>query len=192
MAEGLGLAFNMALISKLEAVSASPEIIQAGLVAGYLSLPMALELSHLSKENAEILAILFKKLPMGLNKQREILQHLKEIAVREDLTLKGVLDDAPLNAILCDDSLDGNQKVHRIRTYLRKRRYPRLVEVEEKFNACVQSLGLGHGIQVAPPPGFEGSTCTMTIRIDNLDSLKRASRHISQAIENPSIATLFE
>ena len=65
-------------------------------------------------------------------------------------------------------------------------------QVEEKFNACVQSLGLGHGIQVAPPPGFEGSTCTMTIRIDNLDSLKRASRHISQAIENPSIATLFE
>ena len=188
----MGLAFNKALVAKLEAVSAAPEIVQLGLIAGHLALPVVLELSGLSQENAESLASLFQKLPMGLNKQREILQNLKEIAIREDRTLKGLIEEAPLTDILNDKGLDGNQKVHRVRAYLKKRRYPRLVAVEDNFNARVRSLGLSGEIQVSPPPGFEGSTCTMTIRVNNLDSLKCASRKISQAIENRSITKLFE
>lgn len=191
-AEALGLGFNTALISKLEEVSAAPETIQSGLVSGHLSLPIVKEFSCLSRDDAGHLALLFKKMPMGLNKQREILQNLKEIAAREDRTVSDLLEEEPLAAIINDDSLDGNQKVNSLRAYLRKRRYPRMVAVEEKFYACVRNLGLGGEIQVSPPPGFENSNCTMTIRINNLDSLKRASRKIAHAVEHPSINQLFE
>lgn len=191
-AEALGLGFNAALIAKLESVSAAPKSVQAGLVSGHLSLPIIQELAGLSQETAERLARLFRKLPMGLNKQREILQNLKEIAIREDGTLSDLLADEPIAAILNDTDADGNQKVGALRRYLRKRRYPRIVAVEEAFNTCVRNLGLRGDIHVAPPPGFEGTTCTLTIRANDVASLQRASGKLARAVENPSVSKLFE
>jgi len=192
IAKTMGLNFNGDLVSKLERILSAPEVLQAGLIVGTLSLPVMMTIADFTKEDAVALAQLFEKLPMGLNKQREILQNVKEIAIREDITIGDVIEDNLVQNILLDDALDGNQKAYQIRFYLKKRRFPRIVETEEAFKDCVKSLGLGGEIQVTPPPGFDGSTCTMTIRFNDLDSLKHAHQKISKAISNPNITTLFD
>jgi hypothetical protein len=191
VAQTMQLGFNSNLVSKLKTILNAPEILQTGIILGTLSLPVAITLAELAKEDAIALAQLFEKLPMGLNKQREVLQNVKEIAIREDMTIRDVLEDDVLRDILFDEASDGNQKAYQIRFYLKKRRFPRIVETEEAFKACVKGLGLGTEIQVTPPPGFEGSTCTMTIRFNNLESLKHAHQKISKAITNPSVTNLF-
>ena len=192
VAETLGLAFNNALVTKLKSILLAPKVVREGFIKGTLSLPVVLAMSDFAHKDALALTLFFERVPMGLNKQREIMQNVKEIAVREDMEVRHVLEDDQLQAILKDDALDGNEKARRIRFYLKRRRFPRIVAVEEAFNDRVRHLGLGGDIHVAPPPGFEGATITITIRSSDLTSLKRAHHKLSKALENPFVTHLFE
>jgi len=191
-AETMGLACNKKLIAKLNMILVAPDIIQTGLATGTLSLPVALALSAFSRDDALALANLFERFPMGLNKQREIVQNVREIAIREDRTARRVLEDDSFQAILRDDALDGNQKTRQIRVLLKKRRFPRIAEAEKAFNEGLRQLGLGGEVQVTPPPGFEGSTITLTIRANDLKGLKRACHKLTRAIENPLVTQMFD
>ena len=192
VAETLGLAFSNALVAKLKSILHAPEVVREGFIKGTLSLPVALAMSDFAQKDALALTHFFERVPMGLNKQREIMQNVKEIAIREDMGVRHVLEDDQLQAILKDDVLDGNEKGRRIRFCLKRRRFPRIVAVEEAFNERVRHLGLGGDIHVAPPPGFEGSTITITIRSSDLTGLKRAHDKLSKALENPFVTHLFE
>lgn len=191
MANSLGISLNKAFVSKLETVLSTTEATQAGLVSGKLSLPIALLLSELPNDEADAVASLFNKMPMGLNKQREVLLYLKEISARDDIPLKHLLEEDTIKSTLNNDDLDGNQKSRRIRSYLKKRRFPRLVKIETEFYDHVRALGLGGTIQIMPPANFEGSSCTMTIRFNSLNALMRAHHKISDALDNPIASKLF-
>ena len=190
MAKALGISLNKAFISKLKTILSTTQIIQDGIILGTLSLPIALLLSDLSNDDADAVALLFKKIPMGMNKQREVLLHLTEISARDDIPLKRLLEEDAIESTLNSD-LDGNQQSSKIRSYLKKRRYPRLVNVEEHFHEQVGELGLKGAIQVMPPANFEGSSYTLTIRFDSLNALTRAHRKLSDAINNPIASQLF-
>jgi hypothetical protein len=161
-------------------------------VLGWLSLPIVLLLKELPTEDALAVTSLYESLPMGLNKQREVLLFLKEISARDGVPLKRLLEEESLNEILNNDNIDGNVKSRQLRAYLRKKRFPRLVEVEEAFHENVHALNLGGAIQVSPPPQFEGCRFTMTIRFDSLAALKKAHQKIATAIENPQASSLFD
>ncbi|MGV7223034.1 MAG: ParB/RepB/Spo0J family partition protein [Nitrospinales bacterium] len=190
MAKALGISLNRAFISKLKTILSTTQIIQDGLILGTLSLPIALLLSDLSNDDGDTVAMLFNKIPMGMNKQREVLLHLTEISARDDIPLKRLLEEDTIQNTLNSD-LDGNQQSRKIRSYLKKRRYPRLVSVEERFHEQVGELGLNGAIQVMPPANFEGSSYTLAIRFDSLNALTRAHRKLSDAINNPIASQLF-
>jgi ParB/RepB/Spo0J family partition protein len=190
MANALGISLNKAFVSKLKAVLATTETIQDGIILGTLSLPIALLLSELSNDDADTVALLFKKIPMGMNKQREVLLYLTEVSARDDIPLKRLLEEDTIKSTLNSD-LDGNQKSRKIRYYLKRRRYPRLVSVEERFRKQVDAIGLNGAIQVMPPANFEGSSYTLTIRFDSLNALTHAHRKLSDAINNPIASKLF-
>lgn len=191
IAQALGLSLNLGYAAKLRMVHTCSEAIQDGLVQGILSLPIVALLAELPKKDADALALIFIRLPMGLNKQREILHHLKEIAARDGLPIMALFEEEELRDILARDEMDGNWKARQIRSYLKKRRYPRLVDAEERFNAYIRQLDLGTGVKIQPPPYFEGPTYTMTIRFDGLDALKRESDTIARAITDPMASKLF-
>lgn len=191
MANSLGISLNKAFAVKLKTVLSTTEATQAGLVLGEFSLPIALLLSELTNDEADAVALLFKRMPMGLNKQREVLLYLKEISARDDIPLTHFFEEDTIKGTLNNDDLDGNQKSRRIRSHLRKRRYPRLVKMEDEFYDHVRALGLGGTIQIMPPANFEGSSCTMTIRFNSLNALMRAHHKISDALDNPIAAKLF-
>jgi hypothetical protein len=128
---------------------------------------------------------------MGSNKQREVLLYLKEISARDDIPLRHLVLDGAIQNTLINDELEGNQKSRAVRSYLKTRRYPRLVSIEKQFQDRVRALKLGGAIQILPPANFEGSLCTMTIRFDSLKALEKANRKISDAIDNPIASELF-
>ena len=88
---------------------------------------------------------------LGLNKQREILTMIQEIAFREHLTVKDVLNAPELQQIMGHEKWDRSQKTVHLRQYLRRRRYPSITSVERDFEAQVQSLDLESGIALIPP-----------------------------------------
>ncbi len=191
IAQSLGLSLNHAYAAKLRTVHSCSEAVQDGIVQGKLSLPIVVLLAELPSKDADALASVFIGLPMGLNKQREILHHLKEIAARDDIAITGLFEEEGLKDILARDDMDGNRKVGQIRSYLKKRRYPHLMDVEERFENYYRQLKLGTGVKIQPPPYFEGPTYTMTIRFDGLEDLKRENDNIARAIADPMASKLF-
>lgn len=190
IAKALGISLNRTFISKLKTILSTTQIIQNGIISGTFSLPIALLLSDLSNDDADAVALLFNKIPMGMNKQREVLLYLTEISARDDIPLKRLLEEDTIKSTLNSD-LDGNQKSRKIRSYLKKRRFPRLVSVEERFHQQVGELDLKGTIQLMPPANFEGSSYTLTIRFDSLNALTRAHHKLSEAISNPIASQLF-
>ena len=192
MAALLGVPLNTAFISKMLTVLDTSETIQHGIITGNIALPIAMMLSDLSPGNAEAVATLFNILPMGLNKQREILLHLNEISARDDIPVRQLLEDERIQFILNRGDMDGNQKNRNLRLYLKKRRYPRLVEIEKQFHDKILALKLGEDIQIMPPTNFEGNTCNMTIRFACLGDLKKARHKLSDIIANPIASKLWD
>jgi ParB family chromosome partitioning protein len=192
MATLLGVPLNTAFIAKMRKVLAASETIQNSIIVGNIPLPVAMMLSELTPEDAEAVAAIFNTLPMGLNKQREILLHLNEISARDDIPVWQLLEEDGVQSILNGGDVDGNKKARSLRLHLRQRRYPRLVKIEQQFHEKIAALKLGKDIQIIPPTNFEGDTCNMTIRFSCMDDLKKARGKLSDIIDNPIALKLLD
>ncbi len=153
---------------------------------------MALELGRLDPEVAECLVEFFGQLKVGLNKQRELLLLLNEIARREDISIRHLIAEKKLQNILQNAELDRAVKRQEIRSYLRQRRFPAISRAEEKYEKLVKQLKLGSNINLIPPKDFEGMTYLMTLRFDNRQELNNMKEKFEKIIHHPSFGKILE
>ncbi len=186
-ASTLNLPGGPAYIQRLLPLARLPESIQRGILSESLPLPIALELTKLEKEEGSRLAELFSTLNPSLNKQREILGMAKEIAARDDLSVWEVFQASAIQEVVSSDHLDRNQKIHRIRRHLKHRRFPTLAREEDRFYELVNDLKLEPGVQLNPPPFFEGSVFHFSLRFSRLSELATGKKAIDRILQSPDI-----
>jgi ParB family chromosome partitioning protein len=191
-AAALGLPLSPSIAPKIRKIGQLPWPIQAGILAGTINMSMALELGRFNAEIGEILLRLFEQLKVGLNRQRELLLLLEEIAHREDISIRKVIEEKPLNEILENTELDRSFKRQKIRVYLRQRRFPTISEAEAAYDTLVKQLKLGKDINLMPPEDFEGTTFTMTFRFDNREALNKHKESLEKIIHHPSLAKILD
>jgi hypothetical protein len=191
-AKRLGLSFNSNFANKLAKLLTLADRVQDGVVKGEISLPVGLRLASLPHAAVDALTELFARLPMGLNKQREVLQYLTDIAARENVSIDYLLEEAALKRIIDNPDRDGNLKARQLRTYLKYRRNPNLVRTEQKFQENIAQLRLENNITIAHPPYFEGDTYTLSMRFKSLDQLKELLETFQKALCQPAAAKLFD
>jgi ParB family transcriptional regulator, chromosome partitioning protein len=183
----LGLFEHPAMIKKIKMVYDMPESLQNSILSNTIALATALALAELSKADARGFIRLFDALSMSLNKQREILTMVQEIAIREDKSITQVLGTPHLKNILEDKDLDKNQKARNIRTYLKQRRFPAVTAAEQSFRRHLKKLNLGKGMELIPPANFEGSTYTLKLTFNHLNELKILKNTLEVFTENPHL-----
>jgi ParB family chromosome partitioning protein len=188
----LGLPSNPSATAKAEKICQLQLKIQDGILADTINMSMALELGRLDPEVAECLVEFFGQLKVGLNKQRELLLLLKEIAKREDISIRQVIAEKKLQKILQNAELDRAVMRQEIRSYLRQRRFPAISRAEEKYENLVKQLKLGNNINLIPPKDFEGMTYLMTLRFDNRKELTNMKEKFEKIIQHPSFGKIFE
>ena len=181
----LGLPDNFSAILKLRQLSGLEPEIQEGVLSNVLSMAMALELGQMEKSSGIGLSTLFGFLKLGLNKQREILTMIQEIAFREHLSVKDVLNTPELQQIMVHEKLDRSQKTVHLRQYLKRRRYPSITSVESHFEARVQSLDLESGISLIPPRDFEGTTFSFHLKFNTLCELQHRLSRLTEVSSSP-------
>ncbi len=184
-AGALGLPDNFSAIHKLRQLSGLEPEIQEGVLSNVLSMAMALELGQMEKSSGIGLSTLFGYLKLGLNKQREILTMIQEIAFREHLTVKDILYAPELQQIMVHEKWDRSQKTIHLRQYLRRRRYPSITAVESDFEARVRSLGLESGMALIPPRDFEGTTFSFHLNFNNLVELQHRLSRLTEVSSSP-------
>jgi ParB family chromosome partitioning protein len=184
-ASALGLPDNPVIIKKIKKIGRLPGPVQDGILANTISLPIALELSTFEPHTGIALAGLFEYLKISLNKQREMISFLKEIAMRENISIDKVLKERKLKAILKNIDLDRTQKSREIRLYLRQRRFPAISQAEKAFEKHTKDLNLGNNMGLLPPKDFEGSIYSLNMRFKSLSELKRLHARLDKILQNP-------
>jgi ParB family chromosome partitioning protein len=188
----MGLPDNPSIIEKIKKLYHLPKFVQNGILSNTISLAMALELGRLKREAGECLAKLFQKLTLSLNKQREILSLVKEISLREDISILKVIENDNLQKLLTHKNLDRNQKIREVRLYLKQRRFPLITAAEKEFEKHVRKLKLGRGTKLVPPDNFEGTTYTLELFFKTLIELKDRKASLDALINNPSLNKILD
>jgi hypothetical protein len=184
-ASTLGLAKNPSMIRKIEKLYYLSRPIQNCILSNTISLSIALELGMLQTDGGIAFVDLFEKLNASLNKQREIVTLVKEIALRENISILEVLQDDDLCSILNHTEIDRTRKTQKIRMYLKTRRFPAITNAENVFQTRLKDLKLGSGIKLIPPQNFEGTTYTIMLNFKNLAELEARSAILDSIIQNP-------
>jgi ParB family chromosome partitioning protein len=188
----LGLPLSPAIVPKLKKICDLPLAIQKAILANVIDLSMALELDRFNPADGQALLGLFDHLKLGLNRQRELLLLLEEISQREETPIQQLMTEKPLNHILDNTKIDRSIKRQKVRTYLRRRRFPMISKAETQYNAFVKQLKLGPNINLMPPKDFEGMTYTMTIRFDNRKELKNLKEKLEKIIQHPGLGKILD
>jgi ParB family chromosome partitioning protein len=187
-----GLPTNPSIIKKIKKLYHLPKFVQSGILSNTISLAMALELGRLQLEAGECLAKLFQTLTLSLNKQREILRLVKEISLREDISMLKVVENDNLQKILRNKNLDRNQKIREIRVYLKQWRFPVITAAEKEFEKHVKKLKLGSQVKLIPPDNFEGTTYTLKLFFKNLIEFQERKANVDALIKNPSLNKILD
>jgi len=188
----MGLPENQSIIKKIQKLCHLSGSVQNGILSNTISLTMALELGRMQQKAGEVFAKLFETLKLGLNKQREILTLAKEISLREDIPVLKVIENNILQKILTNEDLDRNQKISKIRIYLKQRRFPVITAAEKELESHLKKLKLGNGIKLIPPDNFEGNTYFLKISFKNLIELKDRKASFDAFIQNPSLRKILD
>ncbi len=187
----LGLPNAPQVRQKLDLLTALPPSVQTGVAEGIIPLALIPEYARIPSGDAERLAAFFQRYPAGLNKQREILQTIREIARRENTAVSVVLSEALNHLPAFSRGPDGNRVLQVLRTGLRKRRHPSLAAAEDRFSETRRRLSLPPGVRLDPPPYFEGEVYTLAIRFRNPDELARMRDAVSALLSCSDFHRLF-
>ena len=188
----MGLPDNQSIIKKIKKICHLPRSVQSGILSNTISLVMALELGRLQQEAGESFAKLFEILKLSLNKQKEILTLVKEISLREDISILKVLENNVLQEILTNEDLDRNQRIRKIRIYLKQRRFPVITTAEKEFEKQLKKLKLGNQTKLIPPDNFEGTTYILKFSFTNLIELKDRKATFDALIQNPCLEKILK
>jgi len=191
-AASLGLPINPAILKKVRNLCLLPREVQHSILDESISLTMAGELEKLDPDSAVAFSRIFDQLKFSLNKQKEILTLVDEIAHRENSSIRQVLGDTGLKKILDNEDIDRTQKGNQIRAFLRQWRFPQISGAEKKYQNLYKQLKLGNDIKLTPPKNFEGVTYSLNLSFTNLAELRELKNKLDELIGHPNLKKILD
>jgi hypothetical protein len=191
-AVALGLSSNPGVVAKLKDLCRLPSAVQHGVMEGLIPLSMALELVRMEPALAIDLAEIFRELRIGLNKQREMVSLITEIAQRETISGRQVLEEPQMAGVLQAADLDRSQKARQLRKLLRQRRFPALHAAEHHFQALRKKLKLGENMHLTPPQDFEGIGMTLSVVIESIEDIGRLRDKLDELAHHPVLERILD
>jgi hypothetical protein len=126
-------------------------------------------LAALSAEDRRATLSLILPLKLGENSLRETLTLLEEISQRNQCTVRKIVEDPQIQAPLAQEELTHSQKTERLKKVLMGLRYPRIRQLEERFEKGRRALNLPPGVFLNHPPSFEGKGLKVDFQFKTLE-----------------------
>lgn len=192
-ANALGLRVNLKMAANLLSVPQMNHCLQRGLINQSIALPVALQIHEMENEKAvEVLSDLLVQLNISLNRQRELIDWVEAISRREGKSVHAILNEQDIRALRHDEQIDSRQRSAKIRQYLKKRRYPRMVEAEERYREYRRQVKLSDGMELVPPPFFEGDAYSLRISFRSSEDLKSIQKNIEDLAHSDALGDLLK
>jgi ParB-like chromosome segregation protein Spo0J len=188
----LGFPQNQKVFEKLKALSELPAAIQAGVLDEIVSFEAAVDLSKFSYGDALPFFELFKVLKLSQNKQKEVITFAAEIAIREEIQPREVLQSKEIRTILDRSELNRNEKGSKVRAFLKRRRFPALAKEEERFAKALKALKLDEHIHITAAPYFEGGSVTLRMTFKDEQDFDKRRKTLDKIARNPALKRLLK
>src|SRR5690242_6211823 len=144
-----------------------------------------------NRSDRERFSALVSALKIGQNHQRDLMEWLEEIAIRDSLGIDEILRSEALEKIESDPRLGRADKLKRIKEHIRRLRFPRLSETEDAVRKHIRTLGLEPQVRVSAPAGLEGGKLHAEFSAATLEEFKRCVGKLADAAEAQSLAEAF-
>ena len=188
----MGLPPHEKAFAHLLGVAHLEPVIQDGMVQGKICEAVAAKLAYLKEEDRKALFGLFSRIHLSASKQEEIVSYCMDISLREEIGYNTILQEREIQKIIAEDKVPLSQKGDRIRAHLRKRRFPRLSQYEEKFLQQRKNLRLPAGVQLLPPPSFEGGRFRFEIEFNHTGDLQQKAEAVMSMANNLLLKDIVE
>jgi ParB family chromosome partitioning protein len=188
----MGLHPTCKTLDSLRCLAALEPAMQDAVEKGTIPEAIAIKLANLGVEDRKAFMDLFSQVHLSLSKQEEILTYCNDISLRDSVSCREILNDAAVRQIVNQNKLSRSQKGDQVRAWLRKRRFPRLTQREDKFLQQQKKLQLPPGVQLMPPPLFEGQTFRLQIEFDDQEALRERTVYVVDLVKNNNFNDLLE
>lgn len=185
--ESTGLPGSQTAMNRIMPVADMPLSMQNAILEGSIALPVALHISQLNEDDARALCILFRTLTTGLNVQREIVELISEISLRDDIPIVRLMEQDDIAAIIDSGDSPAPQKARELRMMLKAKRYPELSMAETSYNRNLKSLKLDPRVQLQPPRFFEGNKYRLSLTINSRQQLKSLQPELEKLVQHPTL-----
>jgi hypothetical protein len=151
----------------------------------------AVRLSYMEKDERLCLFRLFGRVNFSASKQAEIIENCRDISIRDKLSISEIVEDKEIDETLRNNKLTLSQKGDRIRLYIKKKRFPRLISSEKRFLSFIKNIELPPEADLSPPPFFEGETYRIKIDFTTSKSLSRALEILKRSADSSGLKKLL-
>lgn len=129
---------------------------------------------------------------LGVNKLKEVLTYLDEIALRDGRPIHQVLAAPQIRAVLEHDQMPGPQKTDRLRQMLREMRYPQLTTLEHTYHEQLNRLELPHAVRLKADPSFERNDLTVAFRFETPEQLHDYADALLRLAQQPALRRVLQ
>ncbi|MGQ9648298.1 MAG: ParB/RepB/Spo0J family partition protein [Thermodesulfobacteriota bacterium] len=149
-------------------------------------------ISVLSPKDRMALLSLISPLKLGENRLREILTLLEEVTKRDRLTIREVVKQPEIQAILSHRELTPSQRADRVKKVLVGLRYPQLHRLESRFERKKEELSLPPNVSLQHSPFFEGKGLKLELQFGTVKEFQSIISLLSRLTEMREFRELIE
>lgn len=131
-------------------------------------------------------------LPLGQNKQKEILEDLREISLKNDIPADKILKSEEILEVIDSERLSPLQKANKIRLILKKKRYPHFYSWKEAFDLSLKKVRWPKDIAINHSPFFEDENVAVQFRFKNQKEFRSHLLKLREVASKKEFSRLFK
>jgi ParB/RepB/Spo0J family partition protein len=135
---------------------------------------------------------IFTALRPGVNKCREFLERVDEIARRDGQTPGEIFSREEIQKTLHDPDRPPPEKFNAIHTFLKKLRYPNLTDLQEQVWRAIDRLQLDNRIKLRVPENFEKELFKIDLQFASAEELQRLAEQLFRASDAQALEDLLQ
>ncbi len=131
------------------------------------------------------------QLKASVSVARELEEVVKDLVRRDDVSEEGLLEKIGVEELLADSDQSRAQKLQQLRWRLRKLRYPKLAEAEERFEQAKKSLHLSESIHLHHCESFEKKEIKVEIKSRSVEEFQEQVKKLNAMAHQKEFKDLF-
>jgi ParB family chromosome partitioning protein len=188
---GLNVANHPQVLQKWVLLSAIGDETFELLASGAIAERTAIEVADWDRKSRDCVLPVLRALRCSASIQVEIVERIREIAIREGKAEADIVEEPRVLQILDSKALNHRQKTQALREVLAELRHPRLSSRLKRFQQQIKAIDLPSGVKIMPPAAFEGNNWKMELSFTGPGELRKVLESTRSVVESDRFEDLF-